>query len=130
MRGTVYLIGGRDDSGITQKEVYAFNVEEGTWNEKREPDLNVGRIDHGVCVLGDRMYVLCGYSYAHGYLDSIEMMDLSVERKRGFLGGENGRSWKIFSVGPLTPRQNPTVAPLGNSKILIMGGYHEERFAT
>lgn len=92
--------------------------------------MNIGRIDHGVCVLGDRIYVICGYSYAQGYLDSLEMLDLSVERKRNFLGTESGRSWKIFTIGPLTPRQNPTVAPLGNSKILVMGGYHEERFAS
>ena len=128
MRGMVYLCGGRDDKGVTSKEVFAFSVTDGTWAEKREPDLNIGRIDHGVCVQGDRIFVICGYSYSHGFLDSIEMLDLSVERKRSFLGGESGRVWKLFTVGPLTPRQNPSVAPLGNSKILVMGGYHEERF--
>ena len=100
----LYLSGGRNDKGLTSKEVYVFNVDEGVWGDKREPDLNVGRIDHGVCVLGDRIYVVCGYAYGYGYLESMEMLDLSVERKRSILGRESGRTWNIFTVPPLTPR--------------------------
>mmetsp|Transcript_13616 Transcript_13616/g.18632 ORF Transcript_13616/g.18632 Transcript_13616/m.18632 type:complete len:120 (-) Transcript_13616:107-466(-) len=55
---------------------------------------------------------------------------MSIERKKGLFGGESGRQWKIFTVEALTPRQNPTVAPLNDSHFLIMGGYHEERFVS
>lgn len=87
----IMMTGGRNDAGVTSRETHFFNLETGHWEEQKEPDLNQGRIDHGSCIIGYKVYVVCGYDYKKGYLDSIEVLDMALERKIDILGVKQGR---------------------------------------
>ena len=42
----------------SHKKAEQYNVTMNTWTEL--PDLNTGRMDHGMCAIGSTVYVFCG----------------------------------------------------------------------
>ena len=97
-----------------------FDIENDEWN--LAPNLNKKRAAHSSCSLENSIFVFCGATQA--YMMSIEMLDAE-----GFINGEPVE-WQLVQLneGSLSPRENPLVASLSDTELLILGGFDGRRY--
>ena len=82
------LTGGFDEAkkDAIFSKAYALEIYKGEWKARNAlPSLNRRRYSHSSCVLGDVVYVFCGF--IHYYVDmtsSIEMLGMSLNNDLSF----------------------------------------------
>ena len=79
--GTLYVVGGRENSSVYLRATFAFDVGNSSWSAAS--DLQVARGTAGCAVNGDEteLFVVGGVG-GGGYLDSVEVMNVSTMQWR------------------------------------------------
>mmetsp|Transcript_21088 Transcript_21088/g.25935 ORF Transcript_21088/g.25935 Transcript_21088/m.25935 type:complete len:201 (+) Transcript_21088:275-877(+) len=108
----IVLTGGADEDGLSKK-VFMFDLNTEQWLGP-QPELNKARRYHGSCSVGDNVFVFGGKGESFDLLDSIEMLAMTGPRE-----------WFSFTVSGLSAREQPLVANVSESKILVLGGLGE-----
>jgi len=74
----IILTGGKNVHGSASKKVFRYSIEFDNWEVL--PEMKQGRIDHGSCILRDKLYVVGGVQGTAESLDPIEMLELATAK--------------------------------------------------
>ncbi len=91
--------------------------------------MNVSRRDHASCAIGRQVYVFCGTAGdSRITLNSIEVLDLhtkmTIENKKQW-------HWRLIRApaSTLQPRYQPSVCPINQNEIAILGGWASDGYS-
>ena len=110
------MVTGGSYEGLALKSCEWYLVKSNRW--KPAVEMNHGRLNHASCYLSRTVYVFCGQSRTT--LTQIERLNLD----RADLVWEE----IPVSISDLAPRCLPVVTPIGDSSIVILGGYEGNSF--
>ena len=72
--------------------------------------------------MGGKIYVVAGKTLLEEFLNTIEVLDLTSERRIGPDGKEKGRSWQVLDITCLGKEcLNPIMLPINLSQIILRG---------
>lgn len=75
------------------------------------------RKNHATCCMDQNLFVFCGCSQNYTFIDSVEVLDLTMM-------GE----WNVLYFAELTARMSPAVCPMGHGEVLVMGGIYQGKY--
>ena len=119
----IFVSGGRNlsDTRDFLKSLDRYDVTLDKWGEtKKQPTLKIGRMSHSSCALGDFVYVLAGYNLKNKVLDSMEKMNA-----RTLIEGTRTQWIEVkLKIGMLPARLDPIFCQIGDTELLVLGGFN------
>ena len=118
----IFVVGGRtgDRDAAPDRIVENYTVATNMWSNEM-PSLVDARAGASGCSLPGHIYIFCGMKENRIRLNSIERLRIIAnDRPKLFVD----REWQLIQLKleNLTPRSNPVIVPLNNTKIAILGG--------
>ena len=83
--------------------------------------MQIERLEHASCALGDYIYVFCGCNSKHEPINSIERLKVGQSTDSDYI-------WELINMQDsiISPRNLPLVSSLNQTKICILGGKNAE----
>lgn len=80
--------------------------------------MNRNRYNHSICILGDKIFSICGIDQTKTHLSCIEKISLK----------EKGACWQLITLDAVSPRYKSACCAISPTKIAIMGGNKNQDF--